>query len=120
MSEETKPYGVTVMCEPPEKNDRFEELARQLTVTHRKKNRDYGNSFSRSVRKYGLIAALVRISDKFNRAENLILNRGKQYVRDESLTDTLLDLAAYCIMTTIEIENASKVQETPPRRGDTV
>lgn len=66
------------------------------------KNSDYGNSFSKSVQKYGLTAALTRISDKFNRAEHLMLTHDRQ-VEDESLQDTLLDLANYCIMTVIEL-----------------
>ena len=74
----------------------------ELTNTYRKKNADYGNSFSRAVEKYGLVSALTRISDKFNRLESLILHK-EQEVKDESVQDTLLDLANYCIMTVMEI-----------------
>lgn len=84
------------------------DIALELTQTYIAKNKDYGNSFGRSVEKYGLVAALTRISDKFNRVENLILNRAERQVKDESLTDTLGDLAAYCIMTIIEIENEQR------------
>lgn len=77
-------------------------ICAELTNTYRKKNADYGNSFSRAVEKYGLISALTRISDKFNRLESLILHK-EQEVKDESVQDTLLDLANYCIMTVIEI-----------------
>lgn len=81
---------------------RYRMFADQLVQTYEKKNKDYGNSFSISVNKYGIIAALTRISDKFNRLENLILTK-EQHVKDESLQDTLLDLASYCIMTAMEI-----------------
>ncbi len=74
----------------------------ELTSIYRKKNADYGNSFSRAVEKYGLVSALTRISDKFNRLESLILHQ-TQEVKDESVQDTLLDLANYCIMTVMEI-----------------
>lgn len=74
----------------------------ELTNIYRKKNADYGNSFSRAVEKYGLVSALTRISDKFNRLESLILHQ-TQEVKDESVEDTLLDLANYCIMTVMEI-----------------
>ena len=77
-------------------------LCNGLHTTFCTKNSDYGNSFSKSVQKYGLTAALTRISDKFNRAEHLMLTHDRQ-VRDESLQDTLLDLANYCIMTVIEL-----------------
>ena len=77
-------------------------ICAELTNTYRKKNADYGNSFSRAVEKYGLVSALTRISDKFNRLESLILHK-EQEVKDESVQDTLLELANYCIMTVMEI-----------------
>ena len=77
-------------------------ICAELTNTYRKKNADYGNSFSRAVEKYGLVSALTRISDKFNRLESLILHK-EQEVKDESVQDILLDLANYCIMTVMEI-----------------
>ena len=39
------------------------------------KNEKYGDSFSVSVQKYGYVAALTRISDKFHRFEQLILSK---------------------------------------------
>lgn len=59
--------------------------------------------FGISVRKYGKISALTRISDKFNRLENLILN-GECEIKDESIKDTLMDLANYAIMLYMEVE----------------
>lgn len=120
MSEYIPNYGSepTHIVEAPQAVCRFRDIALELTQTYIAKNKDYGNSFGCSVEKYGLVAALTRISDKFNRVENLILSRGERHVKDESLTDTLGDMAAYCIMTIIEIENESKNQETPSRRGD--
>ena len=70
------------------------------------KNEKYGNSFEISVDKYGLIAALTRMSDKFNRIENLILNNDEG-TSDESVLDTLTDLANYCVMTALYIKNVS-------------
>ena len=77
-------------------------ICAELTNTYRKKNADYGNSFSRAVEKYGLVSALTRISDKFNRLESLILHN-EQEVKDESVQDTLLDPANYCIMIVMDI-----------------
>ena len=68
-----------------------------------KKNKDYGDSFTRSLENYGNIAGLVRISDKFNRLENLLLNGGQE-VSDESVKDTLIDLANYSIMLYMNIK----------------
>lgn len=92
---------------PADNVTRMQQLATQIAETYRRKNADYGDSFGISVRKYGIIAALTRMSDKWNRLENLILTRGTNangYVADESVLDTLLDMATYCLMTIMEIE----------------
>ena len=81
----------------------YAAITNGMVATYKAKNNDYGDSFGTSVDKYGLIAALTRISDKFNRLENLIINHNQE-VKDESLEDTLLDLASYCIMTAIELK----------------
>lgn len=117
MSEAFAEHEVVAIVEPPVEDCRFGQIAKNLTRLYLAKNKDYGDSFKRSVERYGLVAALTRISDKFNRIENLILSGEERQVSDESMADTLLDLAAYCIMTTIEIENASKNQETAPGCG---
>lgn len=84
------------------------KIVRELLVgmdkTFAAKNERYGGSFEISLDKYGMIAALTRISDKFNRAENLILTDSCGTV-DESLSDTLLDMANYCVMTVAYIKN---------------
>lgn len=76
----------------------FNDLTNEMNELYRKKNSDYGNSFDISLNKYGMIAALTRMSDKFNRLETLILNKSQQ-VADEKIEDTLMDLASYCVMT---------------------
>ena len=70
------------------------------------KNKRYDDSFSKTVRKYGLISALTRMGDKWSRTEALILHHATESA-DESLTDTLMDLANYCLMTICEIEDAN-------------
>lgn len=69
------------------------------------KNKKYGNSFEISLDKYGIIAALTRLSDKFNRIENLILS-GDSGTDDESVVDTLIDMANYCVMTATYMKNS--------------
>ena len=85
------------------KLDLYTEILGDMRQTYVAKNKDYGDSFGISIEKYGLISALTRISDKFNRIESLILKDDRQ-VLDEKLEDTLLDLANYCIMTVIELK----------------
>lgn len=98
---------------PPENVVRFDRIAAEISLMYERKNTDYGDSFGRSVEKYGLISALTRISDKFNRLESLILKNEHAEVNDESLDDTLKDLAAYCIMTVVARE-----QQKAKRKGD--
>ena len=86
----------------PPNVQRMYELATSMADTYARKNADYGDSFHASIQKYGLIAALTRMSDKWNRLENLMLHGNGQV--NESITDTLIDLAAYALMTVMEIE----------------
>ena len=86
---------------------RFKEIALSLSDLYSKKNLVYGNSFERSLKKYGKISGLTRISDKFNRLEKIITNPDIE-TNDESLEDTLLDLASYCIMMKMALENANE------------
>lgn len=76
----------------------FKEFTDQLAETLQNKNQDYGDSFSRSVDKFGIIAAVVRLEDKFNRLENLTANGDKEKVKDESLADTALDISGYGLL----------------------
>lgn len=86
-----------------------ESLLRQIHDTYIKKNHDYGDSFSRSFKKYGLVAAMVRMEDKWNRLDNMA-SGAEQKVADESIRDTLLDLAGYCIMTTMELDKQKNIE----------
>lgn len=47
--------------------NQFKPYTDKLAKTLQEKNDDYGDSFSRSVDKFGIIAAVVRLEDKFNR-----------------------------------------------------
>lgn len=90
--------------------DSFMDITTNMAKVYAAKNHDYGNSFDCSLYKFGLIAGLVRMGDKMNRLESLI--NKKAMVKDESIRDTLLDLASYCIMTVMwlnkeEISNDS-------------
>lgn len=77
----------------------FKNITNSMLNTYIAKNHDYGNSFDQSLDKFGLVAAVVRIGDKMNRIESLITKEAK--VKDESIKDTLLDMANYAIMTTM-------------------
>jgi hypothetical protein len=80
------------------------EILDEIHEIYKAKNADYGNSFSDSVEEFGLVAAIVRIGDKMNRLKTLV-RLDQQYVKDESMRDTLLDLAGYAVMTIMELDN---------------
>lgn len=72
-----------------------------LNIIYRQKNHDYGDSFAK-VRLVVPNAILVRLMDKLERLKTL-LGKGEQaQVLDESIYDTLMGMANYCIMELIE------------------
>lgn len=86
-----------------EKVKRFSEITTEMSKTYERKNHDYSDSFGESVKEFGPVAGIVRISDKFNRLKSLLSGK-EQKVNDESVIDTLTDMACYCIMLRMELE----------------
>lgn len=82
------------------RNELHLEICKELNEIYNKKNNDYGHSFGKT-RKKNKNAIVVRLADKFYRLENL-LNGHEAEVKDESILDTLMDMANYCIMELIE------------------
>ncbi len=80
-----------------ETSNPFKFYTDKLAATLQEKNQAYGDSFTKSVDKFGKTVIAVRLSDKFNRICNLI-ERGELKENDESLEDTLLDMAGYSIL----------------------
>lgn len=83
---------------------------KQLHDIYEQKNAAYGNSFDKTCDELGIIAALTRMSDKWNRLVNLVKNSDID-TGDEAIEDTLLDLANYSIMTYMWLQN-NKEKET--------
>jgi hypothetical protein len=82
----------------------------------RRKNLAYGDSFQKSLDKYGAIAGLVRIEDKINRLSNLVLNGGNE--NDEAIDDTCIDAANYLIMLSVWLlERKDNAQAASPDQG---
>lgn len=78
-------------------------ILKQLETLLIKKNKDYNNSFDRTVDEYGYVVIAIRLEDKINRLNNLIKNNNE--VKDESIEDTLLDIAGYSVLSLIYLEN---------------
>ena len=94
-----------------EKIRQHEAICAELTALYKKKNRDYGDAFHVSYLEEGMAMPRIRLSDKFSRFKNLTRS-GLRQVVDESIRDTLIDLANYAIMTIMEIDRA-KPQPVP-------
>lgn len=81
------------------------DLCNQIHKIYISKNHDYGDSFGKSIAEFGPIVGVVRMEDKMNRIKTLIKKGGDQKVTDESMKDTLLDLANYAIMLSMELDD---------------
>ncbi len=84
------------------KAGRFRAIIEGMAELYEAKNADYGDSFSKTYKEYGPVASAIRLDDKLGRYKALL--KSTQRVKDESIKDTLMDLASYAIMTIMELE----------------
>lgn len=89
------------------KVQRHKIICEEINDLYARKNHDYGDSFHQTFVEEGMAMARIRLGDKFNRFKNLSRG-GDQKVNDESIRDTLIDLANYAIMTVVEMEVADR------------
>lgn len=87
----------------------FKLITDKMYKTYESKNNDYGDSFTKVRNKYPN-SIVIRLNDKLNRLESL-MNGRKQMVTGESIKDTLIDMANYCIMELIEMEMENERRE---------
>ena len=79
----------------------FREITDYMYQIYEKKNADYGDSFSKTFEEFGLTSSAVRLNDKMERFKKLIKQDAQ--VKDETIKDTLLDLANYAVLTLVEM-----------------
>ena len=80
----------------------FVSICIEMADLYDSKNWDYGDSFAKSFEEWGMPMTCIRLQDKLNRLSSLTKN-SSQKVQDESIEDTLKDLANYSVMTLIEL-----------------
>jgi hypothetical protein len=85
-------------------NSKFGKVLSEMFNTYKKKNADYGNSFSETIQEFGYIPAVARINDKLKRVKNMVKGN-EMNIKDESLRDNLMDIANYCVLTIVELDN---------------
>lgn len=87
----------------------YKKLQEGMLQTFVNKDSDYGDSFGKTFDKYGIVSALTRMSDKLNRIDNLTAinsrDSSSKMKVDESIEDTLLDLANYAMLTYLELHH---------------
>lgn len=79
----------------------FKNLLQEMFELYKRKNANYGGSFSQLWMTLGPVSGLVPLHNKFDR--ELTLSSGEKN-NFESIEDTLIDLANYSIMNIIEIQ----------------
>lgn len=94
------------------KLERHKKWCDNLHALYEIKNKAYGDSFGDTFDRLGIISAVTRITDKYNRLVNLATHP-EINENDESIIDTLADLANYAIMTAmeLEVENENKIAD---------
>lgn len=86
------------------------KLCQEIHELYVQKNRDYGDSFHQTFVEEGMAMPRIRLGDKFGRFKTLT-QTNIQYVKDESVRDTLMDLANYALMTVVELDMLKEQEE---------
>ena len=76
--------------------NKIKEIAIDVADLVEKKNKDYGNSFDKTLEEYGDTAYFLRIEDKLSRLKSL--SKKDAAVVDESIEDTLKDIVGYTLL----------------------
>lgn len=81
---------------PKTKTERHSDICKEINALYAMKNHDYGDSFHQTFTEEGMAMPRIRLGDKLARFKSLTKS-GVQEVKDESIRDTLIDLANYAI-----------------------
>ena len=100
--------------------EKFAQITDNMKEIYACKHHDYGQSTKDTYRKYGLVSMIVRMRDKLNRIETMyeLMQRDEAPLVNESLYDTLGDLANYAIITIIEQMDLEEDLNKSMRQGN--
>lgn len=98
----------------------FEEQLQQMLALHNKKNADYGTDADpyanvRASEQFGVepwVGAIIRLNDKITRIKSFI---AKGVLENESLEDSLDDIAVYAVIAKILYNEAKQHSEEYPK-----
>lgn len=115
---------MTTIYEGASGHPMFYELLNRMAEIHIRKNQDYGDGHPlgnfMGVKPLGvdpLTGVLVRMSDKWSRLCTLHKKGGVGQVKEESMVDTLIDLACYSLLAIIVMTETQSSQEVKPQAG---
>lgn len=77
---------------------RYGRILERMDDTHRRKNSDYGDAAYKGYKKFGDYYFMVQLHNKYQRLESLTIGNKSRQVEDESIDDTLMDMANYAVM----------------------
>lgn len=96
----------------------FKSLTDKMNDVFKKKRNDYGPTTSETYDRFGPVSMLIRMYDKLGRLDNLLV-KNKDNEVNESIDDTLLDLANYALITLLEVHKRRLENENKDRRLNT-
>ena len=82
----------------------FVKIVKDLTELRRVKSLAYGDGFMLNYIKYGDDALFFDLLRKWQRIETILYNKGENLVSDETIKDTLGDLAVMCVNAIVWME----------------
>lgn len=86
-------------------------VTQNLKETLVAKNHDYGDSLHKQVQRDGIRDVVLRCEEKIDRLLTLTDKDHEVKVADESIYDTLRDLAGYAILSLIEMNDQKSLAE---------
>ena len=97
----------TILKPPSASELRFNDVLITRLKIFSDKNRDYGTSFDVD----GVIGVVVRLGDKLKRLKTLSENKFQIIVKEEGLKELFLDIANYCDIGIMLLEDADEEKE---------
>lgn len=92
--------------ETPDRVSQYETIQNEAMELFKKKNQDYGESFS----KYGAVGVIARMGDKIGRLSS-ITKSSVTLVKTETIRDTLIDLHNYAALAIMLIDDEKKKED---------
>lgn len=75
------------------------QLFQRKMLSYGKSNITLGTSMeTQEERDFALLGVTIRLNDKLSRLKNLLINKGDDFIKDESIEDTIIDIANYGVI----------------------